>query len=105
MYRIEIVEDTHFNPRDPEMHPEIVKGFEEGEYFAYEVTVQVPPACGDQSHDWENVDSISGVLLDRDFWAGVYTPERIEAQWRPGPDVEYLTELINEMLIGHGIKE
>lgn len=103
MYRVKITEDVDFDPCKPPMEGDLIAEFEDGKYFAYEVTVQVPPDCGDLDHDWDDVDSLCGVLLDGGFWVGLYTPETIEAAWRPGPDVDHLIEIIDDMLICHGV--
>jgi hypothetical protein len=101
-YRVEIIEDEAFDPRNPPMHPELISDYEIGRIHPYEVALQMPPSCGIMGHAWDDVDSIGGVLLNSRLWAGTYTHADI-AGWTPRPDVNHLVELIEGMLQAHGI--
>lgn len=95
-YRVKIEQDQNFDPRNPLCHEELIADFENGETFAYVVTVEKKcPECG----HWHDEQSTAGVLLDREYWAGSYTPVDIENDWKwmPSPDTHHLVGLINEM--------
>lgn len=97
-YRVVIEEDTEFDPWDPECHEDIIRDFDAGNVFAYNVILECLSGCGHCGQSrWDEVDSVCGTLLDSPDWAGVYSLEQLDLR-SPGPDANHLNELVNQMI-------